>query len=63
MQLLLQSSLQLLRGYQASLLTILTASGGASKTTTDRLRWFPEVSSVIRHSFGIDNFSVYTTVT
>ena len=63
MQLLLQTSLQLLRGYLASLLTILRAlhipSQGVSKFTMDRLGQFSEVSSIIRHSFSIGHLSVY----
>ena len=66
MQILLQNSLQLLRGYLASLLTILGVlkepSQGVSKITTDRLRRSPEVS-IIRHSFGIGHLSVHTTLT
>ena len=62
-----QNRLQLLRGYLASLLTILGTlhkpSQGVSKITTDRLRHFEEVSSIIRHTFGIGQPSVYTAVT
>ena len=67
MQLLLQTSLHLVRRYLASLLTILGTlhkpSRDVSKITTDRLRRFPEVSSITRHSFGIGHLSVYTLVT
>ena len=51
------------RGYLASLLTILRAhhkpSRGVSKITTERLRQFPEVSSIICHSFGIAYWSSF----
>ena len=67
MQVLLQTSSQLLRGYLASLLTILGTlhkpSRGASKLTTDRLRRFPEIGSIIRHSFGNGHLSVYILAT
>ena len=66
-QLLLQNSLQLIRGYLASLLTILGTlhkpSRGVSEITTERLRRFPEVNSIIRHTFGIGQPSVHTAVT
>ena len=53
--------------YLASLLTILGTlhkpSRGVSKITTDRLRRFLEVNSIIRHMFGIGQPSVHTAVT
>ena len=66
MQLLLQTDLQLLRGCLAGLLTILGPLNkpfrGVSKITTDRLRQFPEVSSILRHLFATGHPSC-TTVT
>ena len=66
MQLLLQTGLQLLRWCLAGLLTILGALNkpfrGVSKIATDRLRQFPEVSSILRHLFATGRPSC-TTVT
>ena len=38
-------------------------SRGVSKITTDRLRRFQEVRSIIHHMFGIGQPSVYTAIT
>jgi len=64
---LLQTGLQLLRGYLAGLLTILGALNKpyrrVNKITTERLRRFPEVSSIINHLFGMHSHpSAYTAV-
>ena len=62
-RLLLQTGLQLLHGYLGGLLTILGAlkkpPWGITKITLNKLRQFPEVSSIIRHSFGIYNLFLY----
>ena len=68
MQLLLQTGfIQLLRRCLAGLLTILGAVNkpfrGVSKIAADRLRQFPEVSSVLRHLFATGRPSPCTTVT
>ena len=58
---------QILCGYLAGLLSILGPLNksplGVSKITMDRPRQFPQVSSIIPHSFCIGQPSVYTKVT
>ena len=63
LRLLFQTGLQLLHGYLTGLLTILGAlkkpPWRITKITMNKLRHFPEVSSIIRHSLGIGHLFLY----
>ena len=63
LRLLLQTGLQLLHGNLTGLLTILGAvkkpPWGVTKIHMNKLRQFPEVSSIIHHSFGIGHLFLY----